>query len=245
MTALILNSGEGKRMGEFTENNPKCLVNISSEDTILSLQLKNLIACGIRNVIITTGPFEDNLKAYCMSLDLPISYKFVHNPLYRETNYIYSIYLAREDLYDNIIMLHGDLVFDSEILSSMLKQGYSQMAISTSMPLPEKDFKAIIEDGRIVKIGVDCYENAVAAQPLYVLYGEVWEAWLSRIISFCEGGRTTCYAENAFNEISGDCIIRPWDYEKRLCAEIDTPEDLQNLMGFFVSGECNPLKRSI
>ena len=95
MKTLILNSGIGSRMGVLTSEHPKCLTEISHHETILSRQLRQVAEVGLKDVIITTGPFDNILVNYCQSLGLPLKYTFVNNPFYRETNYIYSIYCAR------------------------------------------------------------------------------------------------------------------------------------------------------
>ena len=59
MKALILNSGLGQRMGVITSEHPKCMTDISSRDTILSRQLRLLVACGITDVVIVTVPLLD------------------------------------------------------------------------------------------------------------------------------------------------------------------------------------------
>ena len=91
MKALILNSGLGRRMGVLTSEHPKCMTEISSKETILSRQLKQLSDAGIKEVVMTTGLFDSILVNYCQSLDLPIHFTFIKNPDYSETNYIYSI----------------------------------------------------------------------------------------------------------------------------------------------------------
>jgi phosphoenolpyruvate phosphomutase len=100
------------------------------------------------------------------------------------------------------------------------------MAVSSTLPLPQKDFKAVIKDGRIEKVGIEFFDNAMAAQPLYKIKKEDWLVWLANIEKFCENDNRKCYAENAFNEVSKECIIEPCDVRDMLCAEIDTPEDL-------------------
>ena len=65
MKALILNSGLGHRMGDITKTHPKCMTDISVEDTILSRQLKLIAAVGITDVVMTTGYFKDVLIDYC------------------------------------------------------------------------------------------------------------------------------------------------------------------------------------
>lgn len=228
MKALILNSGLGKRMGVLTSEHPKCMTEIDVNETILSRQLKMLAEEGINEVVMTTGLFDQVLVEYCESLELPIEYTFVKNEKYAETNYIYSIYCAKEYLKDeDIIMMHGDLVYENNVLEKVVESEKSCMTVSSTLPLPEKDFKAVLKDGRITAVGIEFFEMAVAAQPLYKLNKAEWNKWLDKIVDYCENGTVSCYAENAFNEISADCEILPLDVKDQLCCEIDTPEDLK------------------
>lgn len=227
MKVLILNSGIGKRMGSLTSEHPKCMTEIGKGETIISRQLKQLQQCGITEVVMTTGLFDKVLVNYCNSLNLKLQYKFVNNPIYDKTNYIYSIYLARDYLDDDIVLMHGDLVFELGVLREVLKQKTSCMTISSTIPLPSKDFKAVINNGLIEKVGIEFFDNAVAAQPLYKINKREWMIWMKQIIFYCENGQVSCYAENAYNEVSDKCPIYPMDFTNRLCAEIDTPEDLK------------------
>ncbi len=230
MKAIILNSGLGHRMGSITDTHPKCMTEISSDNTILSRQLKKLVAFGVNKVIMTTGYYNSILEDYCKGLHLPIQFTFVNNPIYDKTNYIYSIYCARDYLKDDdVILMHGDLVFEPLVLEAILDSKVSCMAVSSTLPLPDKDFKAVIRDGRIEKVGIEFFDNAMAAQPLYKLLKEDWLVWLDAIERFCENDDRKCYAENAFNQVSDRCRIYPVDVRDMLCAEIDTPQDLETV----------------
>ena len=102
MKSLILNSGTGTRMGELTADKCKCLVEIANGKTILDEQITRLIKCGITDFCITTGPFSDVLEPYIRKNYNGVHFTFINNPLYSQTNYIYSIYLARD-------VLEGDI----------------------------------------------------------------------------------------------------------------------------------------
>ena len=231
MKALILNSGLGSRMGALTKEHPKCMTEIAPGETIVSRQLRLLSDAGIRDVVMTTGVFADVLRDHCESLGLPIRITYVLNPRCRETNYIYSIYCAREELEDDILLMHGDLVFGRDVLDGMLSTRVSRMAVSRSAPLPEKDFKAVLDGDLIRKVGIEFFDRAAAAQPLYSLRKEDWLLWLGKITEFCEAGNTKVYAENALNELDGAAGIRAYDTGGRLCGEIDNPEDLEKMKG--------------
>lgn len=226
MKALILNSGKGSRMGELTVDSPKCLTKISATETILSRQLRQLAAVDIDEVVITLGFMGPMIEKYCVELDLPLKYKFVYNEKFESTNYIFSIYCARKYLHDDILLMHGDLVVENEILDQILASENSCVAVSSTLCLPEKDFKAVIQDGTIEKIGVEFFQNALTAQPLYRIKKADWEKWLSKIEEYCEAGITKVYAEKAFNEVSGEIHLKPLDIRDLLCNEIDDQNDL-------------------
>lgn len=229
MKALILNSGLGSRMGVLTSEQPKCMTEISSRETILSRQLRMIVEAGIGEVVITTGLFDDTLVKYCQSLQMPLSITYVKNPVYRETNYIYSIYQAREFLVDDLLLMHGDLVFENLVLDRVMASESSCMTVSSTLPLPAKDFKAVVQDGHIIGVGVDLFHDAMAAQPLYKLNRQDWKIWLEKIEEFCESDdeqKRKCYAENALNLVTDKCRIVPMDVEDMLCAEIDDAQDL-------------------
>ena len=231
MKALILNSGLGSRMGDLTASHPKCMTPVSSRETILSRQLGQIAAAGIREVVITTGYYDGVLVEYCRSLGLPLEFTFVKNPIYDRTNYIYSIYCAREYLDDDILLMHGDLVFENEVLDRVLACPGSCMTVSSTLPLPEKDFKAQVRDGKVLRVGVDIFDDALEAQALYRLKQADWQVWLGKICEFCEAGNTKVYAENALNALEGAANIDALDVGDLLCAEIDNPEDLEKVSG--------------
>ncbi len=226
MKALILNSGLGHRMGVLTSEHPKCMTEISSVETILSRQLKLIKEAGINDVVMTTGYYDQVLIDYCNSLELELNFTFVKNPIYDKTNYIYSIYCAREYLDDDILLMHGDLVFEYEVLETLLNHSGSCMKVSSTIPLPEKDFKAVIKDGMVTKGGIEFFDDAMEAQALYKLNRDDFRVWMGKIIEFCESDKTNCYAEVALNEVSEGVHIHAVDVQDKLCTEIDTPEDL-------------------
>ncbi|MCD8028213.1 MAG: phosphoenolpyruvate mutase [Erysipelotrichaceae bacterium] len=226
MKALILNSGLGTRMGVLTSEHPKCMTEISKTETILSRQLNMICEAGIKEVIITTGAFDDILINYCKSLELSCNITFVKNPEYKDTNYIYSIYMARDYLDDDIILMHGDLVFENSVFDLLLPQNKSSVIVSSTLDLPSKDFKAVIENNIVKKIGIEYFNNAMESQPLYYLTKEDWKIWLDEIVFYIENNKVNCYAENAFNDVSNEIEMQPLDIRNQLCCEIDNPNDL-------------------
>ena len=122
--------------------------------------------------------------------------------------------------------MHGDLVFDNQVLEMLLSKEESCMAVSSTQPIPAKDFKAVIKDGRIHCVGIEFFQDVLAAQPFYKLNYKEWKLWLDSIVAFCENSDVKCYAENAFNAIANQCRLYPVDVRHLLCNEIDCEADL-------------------
>ena len=237
MKALILNSGVGNRMGALTQVKNKCLVEIAEGITIIDHQLRTLLDNGVRDFCITTGPFAKVLEKYIVERYPRGRFSFVRNDLYEATNYIYSIYLAREQLRGDLIMLHGDLLFDRDVLGEVLTCGDSVMTVDYKKPLPEKDFKAVVIDGRVRQVGVQFFDGAYYGQPLYKLSANDWAVWLDEIIRFCEAGETRVYAENALNQVSDKMRLLPFDLQGRNCFEVDNPEDLEAARKWYIQAQ--------
>lgn len=227
MKAVILASGEGKRLLPLTSELPKCMVDIGGS-TILAFQLRCLSQCGIDDVIITTGPFEEKVISH-VSTDFPnLNVRYVWNEFYSTTNYIYSLWLTKEFIDDDVVLLHGDVVFDTILLENLIKSSFTNcVPVKKMTELPKKDFKAIVKDERITKIGVEFFgDEAYFCIPLYKFSQEDFLFWLEEIEKFIKRGDTNIYAENVFNKISHRLLLHPLRYHDEFCMEIDTTEDL-------------------
>lgn len=231
MKALILNSGLGTRMGQFTLNNHKCMVEINKNLPLIKYQIKTLHQFGITEIIITTGYMKEKLIEYVKSnISDELNISFIDNSEYFKTNYIYSIYLALEQLKDDILLLHGDLYFDKNILKDILESKQSCIVVDSTLPLPEKDFKAEIHRNQITKIATYIFnDNCLTCQPLYKLNKQDWRIWAEAINKFCMEGNTNIYAEEALNTVLNNIRLKPFDIKGRLCMEVDNPEDLELL----------------
>ncbi|KAF5432948.1 phosphoenolpyruvate phosphomutase [Candidatus Methanophagaceae archaeon] len=227
MKALILASGIGKRLNPITKEIPKPLVEIGNR-AILGSQIDNLIGCGIKDVIITTGSFEGKIKEYIKERYPNLNVSYVNNPRYNSTNYIYSMWLTKEFIDDDIILLHGDLVFDRKLLERLIAENGNRVLVNKKIRVPDKDFKAVIVNDRVNKIGVEFSgKNAFACLPLYKFSKEDFLFWLNESEQYIERGEVNIYAENVFNDISDDLLLYPMYFDDELCMEIDTKEELE------------------
>lgn len=229
MKAIILNSGMGTRLGDYTKEKPKSLVSISENETIFSNAISILSKFDIDEFILTTGYLSDVLEEYALKEFPDVNFTFVYNPVYDKTNYIKSLDYVN-DFDDDVILLHGDLYFTYETAEKVLNSDFSSVVIDTTIPVPNDDFKAKLDGDLIKYIGVDYFEeDSVACQPFYKMDKLFWQTWKDKINEFCNNGDTGVYAENALNVLINEIDLKALDLKGSLCMEIDTEEDLSKI----------------
>lgn len=234
MKAIILNSGVGSRLGVYTKDRTKCMTEIMENMTIIQYQFEQLKEAGIKEVIITTGYMREVLEKYVETIAKDFVITFVDNPYYSSTNYIKSLDLIDDLMEEDVILLHGDLVFESLVLKKVLESEASCMVIDKTLELPEKDFKAKICGSKIQSIGIHYFgDDCIAAQPMYKLLKDDWKIWKKSIREFCIDGNDKVYAEEAFNKISNQIKLIGQNINGLLCSEIDNEEDLLRIKKVF------------
>lgn len=228
MKAIILASGIGKRLQPLTDKMPKPLIRLNGK-TIIERQIDILLKNKIKDIIVTTGPFEAMVQRFLREKYQGINITYVPNPQFDTTNYIYTLWLTMNYIDDDIILIHGDLVFDEKILIKMIEdKNQNLVLIHKTKVIPEKDFKASIINEKIIKISVNCFsDNALPSFPIYKFSKKDFLIWISEIDREVKTNKLDLYAEDAFNKISNKITLKPLYFTKELCMEIDTTDDLK------------------
>jgi len=226
MKALIFNSGLGRRMGSLTEKNPKCMVKLYNGETIFERQIRILNECGIKDFVITVGPFKEQvLEAATKFPDA--NFTFVSNDNYAKTNYIVSMHLASRYFDDDFLVLHGDLVFNKNLIIKLLNSKPKAVCLyNDNKELPAKDFKGRFKNGLLKEVAIDLFDNdSYAFQPFYKLDKETLNKWGDQVTEFVTNDFVTVYAENALNEITDQLEIAGMNYKDDYIEEIDDELD--------------------
>lgn len=129
MQAIILAAGMGRRLKKLTENQPKCMVTVNGIPMIERM-MKQLDHCHLDRIIIVTGHKGEELQSFVSSLPLSTPVTYIDNPVYKTTNNIYSLYLAKDQLLmDDTILLESDLIFEQEVLTQIINDPYPNLAL--------------------------------------------------------------------------------------------------------------------
>ena len=129
MQAIILAAGMGKRLGEYTKNNTKCMVPVNGTPLInrVLLQLSKL---PINRVVIVVGYEGQKLINYLGREQNGLKIEYVNNPVYDKTNNIYSLALAKDKLQeDDTLLIESDLIFDDGMFDLLLDNPHPNLAL--------------------------------------------------------------------------------------------------------------------
>ena len=140
MQAIILAAGMGRRLGELTKENTKCMVPVNGVRLIDRL-LRQLSTLPLTRIIIVIGYKGKELKEYIQStflvprstFHIPHStfhIDFVENPIYDKTNNIYSLSMVKEQLQqDDTLLIESDLIFSDRLFPMILENPYPNLAL--------------------------------------------------------------------------------------------------------------------
>ncbi len=235
MKGVILAAGIASRLRPLTDSTPKCLLRVGNA-TILGRTLQNLRTNNIRDIVMVTGYLEEQIHAFVRSKFPDLHISFLTNPLFDSTNNIYSLWLARElVMNDDMLLLDSDIIFDESIIRVLLQSGHENcLAMKTGLPLGEEEIKVLSDKaGRILEISkvVDPTEAAgesigiekFSAKYVSLLFEILKDKMLVR-------KEVNHFYEAAFQEtIANGSEIYAVDVQDKRCMEIDTAEDLQRV----------------
>ena len=130
MQAIILAAGMGKRLGELTQNNTKCMVPVNGTPLIDRL-LNQLKDFNLNRVVIVVGYEGQKLVDYIGNrYDESLRIEYVFNPIYDKTNNIYSLALAKQQMEeDDTLLLESDLIFDTSMLDLIVNDPFPNLAL--------------------------------------------------------------------------------------------------------------------
>lgn len=130
MKALILAAGFGNRMRPLTDGTHKTLLKIAGQP-IIDRIVSGLIDNNVIRIVVVTGYRSEELVSHLTDTFPGVEFEFVHNPRYRETNNIYSMALAFENIVidDDILLIESDLIYESDVIARAINSKYPNVAL--------------------------------------------------------------------------------------------------------------------
>lgn len=129
MQVIILAAGMGKRLGELTRNNTKCMIRVNGT-TLIERVLNQFSRLNLKKVILVIGYKGEELRHFIGDSYKGLPIEYITNPIYDKTNNIYSLSLAKEQLQqDDTLLIESDLIFEDRVIDKILSDPYPNIAL--------------------------------------------------------------------------------------------------------------------
>ena len=129
MQAIILAAGMGKRLGDLTKDNTKCMVEVNGIK-LIDRALTQLSKLSLTRVVLVIGYEGGKLRDYVGDSYKGLKVEYVENPIYDKTNNIYSLWLAKDVLaQDDTLLIESDLIFDDSLFQMVVENPYPSLAL--------------------------------------------------------------------------------------------------------------------
>ena len=177
--AVILAAGIGDRLRPFTHTHPKCLVTVAGVP-ILENALLRLSEVGTKDVVIVVGHFGDMIKDRFGHHFAGMALTYVVSEDFRTTNNIYSLWLVRSHLTEDVLLLEADVFFERAVLDRLLSSGPGNLAaVSQHQSWMSGTVVSLDDDSRIAALfdshhqGADFdYSKVFKTANLYLFRGD-------------------------------------------------------------------------
>jgi len=246
MKAIIIAAGMGKRLRPYTEDKPKCLIDICGK-TILERQMEALKANDINDFVVVKGYQQEKIN-------YPGLQYFI-NDNYQNNNILNSLFYAEKAMGDEFITSYSDILYDKSVVERLLAtpgdislvvdmdwQEYYQGR--TKHPIGEAE-NVIITDGKITKIGKHLTGNESQGEFIGMAKfsrrgAEILREEFKRVKEQYSGKpfqRAAIFEKAYLTDMFQEIIDRGYDICPALIQknwwEIDTDEDLEKVNEIF------------
>ncbi len=239
-TALLLAAGMGTRLYPLTQNEPKCLTLVNG----MSI-LERLISClkeqGFKRLVVVTGHLENQIRDFLGDQIGDIKIDYVFSPLYKTTNNIYSLWMARKIINEPFMLLESDLVFDESLLDAML---YPDRIAVAKMQTWLNGTCVTINQSKQVKAFLAgdadaCGDIKYKTVNIYSISLKSWRKIVKRLDKRIADGKVNDYYETIFAEMvaDGSLSFENVSFDGKPWYEIDTIEDLAEAEKLFLSDD--------
>jgi choline kinase len=228
MRPIILAAGVGWRLKAHTQATPKCLLEIGGK-TLLRRYLEAFAALGLREAVLVVGHLKEKVMAEAARGPAEVEVRFVPNEQFTRGN-ILSLWHARHEFDDAVVIMDGDVLFPQEMLARLLASpDANAVAVDERFRDTGEEQKVLCEDGWVIGVSKKVTGDprvrgeAVGMLRLSADAGEVLRGILEE---FIETGKDSLEYEDALRELAAEMPIGVVEMGDLPWIEIDFEEDL-------------------
>ena len=246
-TALLLAAGTGSRLSPLTDRMPKCLVQLNGI-SILERLVDSLKSHGFKRLVIVVGHHEECIRDLLGTRAGEMEITYITSPLYKTTNNIYSLWLARKAIEEPFLLLESDVVY-SRPLKHMLWP--DRIAIARLQPWMRGTTVTIDHNQEINAFWASGLNSHNARHyktvNIYSFSTISWGLIRERLEQHISNNKVNGYYETVFSELvaEGSLHFIPVLFGNKRWYEIDTLDDLYEAEQIFPQHALVPISNGI
>lgn len=149
MKSVILAAGQGKRLGEATDQYPKCLLEIEGE-TLLERMISALHRKNVTPITIVCGYSKDMIMQEVAGKFPGVGIQFVINEQFHRGNAL-SVWLAREKIDGEFVLMDADVLFHEIILDRLVSSFHQNcFLLDRDFETGDEPVKVAVKNGRVI-----------------------------------------------------------------------------------------------
>ena len=222
MMAIILAAGRSTRMLPLTQDIPKCLLPIG-EEAILEYQLRLIRENGISDIIVVNGFAAENVEKIGGE-----DITYIYNKEFLTTNSIYSLFLARDYLDSDVLLLNSDILVNRKLMKMLVQEVFSNaILVDFNKELYDGEMNVKASDGFVIEIGKDIpARRADGVSVQLCKFGEESARLLrDEIALLIENKHVDKFPAYAFKAVIEKIGLKALDTDRNNWFEIDTIDD--------------------
>jgi L-glutamine-phosphate cytidylyltransferase len=226
LRAIILAAGKGSRLEPVSCESVKCLVELGGM-TLIQRQFRYLRACGITQIAVVVGFQADRIRRICGP-----EVEYVENPIFAETNSLYSLWLARHLFANGFVVMNSDVFFHPQLLRDLLTAEYEDaMLISwrDQTKYGDEEMKVKVRGGYLLDISKTMNPDEADGENVGIVkFGATGAGVLAKELEkLIADGAKKSWAPRAFLEFSKTRPLHAVSTRGFPWIEIDFPDDLR------------------
>ena len=225
MKAIILAAGVGRRLGESVTEQPKCLLELGGR-TLLDRMLDALSAAGVREMTVVVGHLGEQIQAAVAGRP---GVRTVFNPEFRK-GAILSLWTAREELDDDVLIMDADVLFPVEMLRRLVESPRENCFLMDTRAANDGEAQMLMaRNGRVLDIarGLHGDFDACGESIGFLKLGREGAEKLRALLEAAlRGGRDGIEHEEVYPVLMRECVIGYETVDDLPWLEIDFPEDV-------------------
>lgn len=229
MKAILLAAGRGTRISRYIQNKPKCMVDIG-DTTLIDYTLNLLNKNHIHDIVMVLGYEDQKIRQHLQGKNV----KMYYNPFYDVTNSIASLWFAKDELNDDVMIMNADVFMEQAVMDIVLAEEKTPVLFSDESRIECADYKFKYINGVLEKYGKQLTKEETTGEYVGIakMNKDFVQEFVKRLEQKINSQHHSQWWEDVLYDMTADREIYVTDVQGNFWAEVDYVEDYERIIDF-------------